>query len=69
MNTKKQRRLADSKYNERRSECEKGLSILQQNGINIPDLCSMSVVQFEKAGKFITDKIIYKREIKVMENK
>lgn len=61
MNTKKQRRLADSKYNERRSECEKGLSILQQNGINIPDLCSMSVVQFEKAGNFITDKIIYKR--------
>ena len=29
MNTKKQRKLSESKYNERRSECEKGLEILQ----------------------------------------
>ena len=29
MNTKKQRKLSESKYNERRSECEKGLAILQ----------------------------------------
>lgn len=61
MNTKKQRRLADSKYNERRSQCEKGLSILQENGVDIPDLCSMSVSQFDEAGKFIKDEIIYKR--------
>lgn len=61
MNTKKQRKLADSKYNERRSQCEQGLSILQKNGVNIPDLCSMSVNQFEKNGHFITDDVIFRR--------
>ncbi|MEJ1306901.1 galactokinase [Latilactobacillus sakei] len=35
MNTNKRRELADSKYNERRSECEKALAILQtKNDIN-----------------------------------
>ena len=61
MNTKKQRRLADSKYNERRSECEKGLELLQAAGHNIPDLCSMSVAQFEEWGSCIKDPVIYKR--------
>ncbi len=61
MNTKKQRKLADSKYNERRSQCEKGLSILQENGVNIPDLCSLSVAQFEEVGNCISDDVIYRR--------
>lgn len=61
MNTKKQRKLADSKYNERRSQCEEGLAILQKNGVNVPDLCSLSVADFEKCGKFITDDVIYRR--------
>ncbi len=61
MNTKKQRKLSDSKYNERRSECEKGLEILQQNGVNIPILCSLSVSEFGKVGSFIKDDIIYRR--------
>ena len=33
MNTKKKRRLADSKYNERRTQCEEGLSILKAAAI------------------------------------
>lgn len=61
MNTKKQRRLADSKYNERRSQCEAGLAILNGVGANIPDLCSLSVSQFEKIGTAIKDPVIYKR--------
>jgi len=61
MNTKKKRRLADSKYNERRSQCEEGLAILKQNGVDIPDLCSLSVAEFEKVGSFIKDDIIYRR--------
>lgn len=61
MNTKKQRKLADSKYNERRSQCEEGLSILQKAGHNIPDLCSMTPAQFDIWGSAITDPIIYKR--------
>lgn len=61
MNTKKQRKLADSKYNERRSQCEAGLSILQKEGIKIPNLCSLSVEEFNKVGKVIKDDVIYRR--------
>ena len=61
MNTKKQRKLADSKYNERRAQCEEGLSILNKAGVNIPDLCSLSPAEFEKVGSAIKDPIIYKR--------
>ena len=61
MNTKKQRRLADSKYNERRSQCEEGLRILKAAGHNIPDLCSMTPAQFEEWGSVITDPVIYRR--------
>lgn len=61
MNTKKQRKLADSKYNERRAQCEKGLAILQENGVNIPDLCSLTPQQFEDVGNCISDDIIYRR--------
>ena len=61
MNTKKQRKLADSKYNERRAQCEGGLSILNKAGVNIPDLCSLSPAEFEKVGSAIKDPIIYKR--------
>ena len=61
MNTKKQRKLADSKYNERRAQCEEGLSTLNKAGVNIPDLCSLSPAEFEKVGSAIKDPIIYKR--------
>lgn len=61
MNTKKQRKLSDSKYNERRAECEAGLKILQDNGVNINHLCQLSVSDFEKQGSFIKDEVIYKR--------
>lgn len=61
MNTKKQRKLADSKYNERRSQCEAGLTMLQSAGHNIPNLCSMTPDQFEEWGSAIPDPVIYKR--------
>ena len=61
MNTKKQRKLADSKYNERRSQCEAGLAMLQNAGHNIPNLCSMTTQQFEQWGDCISDPVIYKR--------
>lgn len=61
MNTKKQRKLADSKYNERRSQCEQGLAALQAAGLNVPDLCSITPEAFEKAGSAIKDEVIYRR--------
>lgn len=61
MNTKKQRKLADSKYNERRSQCEEGLSILQKSSLEIPNLCSISVEKFNEIGNLIKDDVIYRR--------
>lgn len=61
MNTKKQRKLADSKYNERRSQCEQGLAELQAAGLNVHDLCSIKPEVFEAKGSAIKDEVIYRR--------
>ncbi|MCQ2591217.1 MAG: galactokinase [Treponema sp.] len=73
MNTKKKRRLADSKYNERRSQCEEGLAVLKAAKIdlktpgkvtntgNLEDLCSLNPVQFEECASAIKDPVILKR--------
>jgi galactokinase len=61
MNTKKQRKLADSKYNERRSQCEEGLATLQAAGLNVPDLCSITPQVFAEKGSAIKDDVIYRR--------
>ena len=76
MNTKKKRRLADSKYNERRSQCEEGLAILKKAAIpltagntnakitntnDLPDLCSLTPAQFEECKTAIKDEVILRR--------
>lgn len=61
MNTRKKRQLADSKYNERRSQCEAALKILQDKGVEAPDLCSLSPVKWEAVKHFISDGILRKR--------
>ncbi|MFS8652710.1 MAG: galactokinase, partial [Caldibacillus sp.] len=60
MNTNKRRELADSKYNERRSQCEKALRILQQH-IDIKYLCDLSKDQLDQLKQHLTDGTIYKR--------
>lgn len=45
-NTNKKRSLADSKYNERRSQCEKGLELLKKE-LNISCLGELDVETFE----------------------
>lgn len=52
MNTNKQRSLADSKYNERRKECEQALVDLQQE-VNIQDLCELTGQKFEEHNHLI----------------
>ena len=61
MNTNKQRRLADSKYNERRSECEKALKILKDSGVNINALCALTPEDWESCKHFISDEVLQKR--------
>lgn len=54
MNTNKRRELADSKYNERRSQCEAALMDLKSN-LKINSLCELTVEDFNKHSFLIKD--------------
>ncbi|GAA6290153.1 galactokinase [Clostridium sp. C45] len=60
MNTNKQRGLTDSKYNERRAECEHALSQLQ-TVVKIKNLCDLKETEFEKVQHIITSPVERKR--------
>nr|WP_026693373.1 galactokinase [Peribacillus kribbensis] len=60
-NTNKRRGLADSKYNERRSECEEGLSILQQKLPQAVNLGDVSLEQWEQVKDSIENDVIRRR--------
>ncbi len=59
-NTNKIRKLSDSKYNERRAECEEGLRDLQKE-INIPNLCSIDIKEFERLKINIKNPVVSRR--------
>ena len=59
-NTNKKRALADSKYNERRGECEKALKDLQTK-LDIKSLGELNGEEFEKNKHLISDEICKKR--------
>jgi len=59
-NTCKQRTLGATKYNERRSECELGLKLLQKR-FTIDNLCQLSIEDFNDNQDLIKDEIILKR--------
>jgi galactokinase len=59
-NTNKKRGLADSKYNERRSECEDALAQIQKVK-NITALGELTEEEFEEVKNYITDPIKRKR--------
>lgn len=60
MNTKYQRKTTDSKYNQRRSECEMALSHLKSK-FNIEYLCDISIENLGKVRSVIKDDLIFRR--------
>src|SRR5699024_74601 len=60
MNTNKRRSLTESKYNERRAQCEEALSDLQQQ-LNITQLCDIDLKTFDQYSHLINDDINIKR--------
>lgn len=60
MNTNKRRELADSKYNERRSQCETALERLQQE-LKIESLGELSEEGFEANRHLINDDVLERR--------
>ena len=59
INTNKPRNLSDSKYNERRSECESALEVLQKH-YKKDTLCSYTIDELESVKRELTD-IEYRR--------
>lgn len=67
-NTNKRRGLQDSKYNERRSQCEEALSCLNKE-LSIKALCELNEESFNEYKHLIVDQTILKRATHaVMEN-
>lgn len=60
MNTNKRRELADSKYNERRSECEQALQQLQKE-LDVQALGNITSKQFEQHKHLIENETLQKR--------
>ncbi|MBS7578048.1 galactokinase [Enterococcus sp. MMGLQ5-2] len=60
MNTNKRRELADSKYNERRAQCEEALKRLQTK-LDINSLGELSEADFEANRQLIADPLLEKR--------
>jgi len=59
-NTNKRRELADSKYNERRGECESAFAVLKQK-FDIKALCDLNIEQLESAKDLIKNPVVYRR--------
>ena len=66
VNTNKPRKLAESKYNERVSECQQALKALQKE-LDIQHLCDIDGDTFKKHQHLITDPIVLKRATHVIE--
>ena len=60
-NTNKKRSLATSKYNKRRLECEKGLSLLKTHYPEIKSISNFNINDFDKIQNIVDDKTIFKR--------
>mgnify|MGYP001575935310 CR=1 FL=1 len=60
MNTNKRRALNESKYNERRAECEKALEIIKKVK-DIKNICELKPEEFDKIENLFTDEKIKNR--------
>ncbi|WMT40026.1 galactokinase [Paenibacillus sp. D2_2] len=66
-NTNKRRGLVDSKYNERREQCDAALTILQLDVPGLEFLAHLSIEQFEKLKDKFADEVLLRRATHVVE--
>ncbi len=60
-NTNKKRSLADSKYNERRAECDRGLEALRSAMPELPSLCALTPESLEPLAAVFKDETVARR--------
>ncbi|GIP20757.1 galactokinase [Paenibacillus sp. J22TS3] len=66
-NTNKRRGLVDSKYNERRTECDRALAGLQVKFPGLKFLADLTPEQFAESGSVLQDDVLYRRAKHVVE--
>jgi len=60
-NTNAPHKLTESQYNQRRSECEQALAVINTNGGTYGYLCEISPAELEGYRDFFQDNMLYKR--------
>lgn len=68
MNTKKPRRLAGSKYNERRAECEEALRLIVASGMDRKHLCELTHEEFSSVEALLPETLRRRARHAVTEN-
>ena len=66
-NTNKKRSLADSKYNERRGECEAALADIQKADASVKALCELTPARFAELSANIADETCRRRALHCVE--
>ena len=61
INTNKPRRLVESKYNERRAQCEAAFAALRTRLPGLKSLCALTPEQLEQNKDLIADETVYRR--------
>ncbi len=68
-NTNKKRALSDSKYNERRQECEIGLELVNEAGFQVDNLCDLTPIEYEVLqNRLVSGKVKNRVEHAIFEN-
>ncbi len=64
-NTNAPHKLNESQYNQRRSECEQALGIINENGGDYPHLCSINMQELERYKRFFGNEqeTLYRRAL------
>jgi len=60
-NTNAPHKLTESQYNQRRSECEQALEIINSNGGTFRHLCDIKMPELEKFERFFENRTLYRR--------
>lgn len=66
-NSNKRRELADSKYNERRTECEEGFATLKQYLSSVSCLGDVTREQWQEVGRYVNSETVYNRLLHVIQ--
>lgn len=66
-NSKKKRGLVDSAYNQRRSECQQALEILQRH-CDIQELCQLDMAKFQQLSAYLSGNLLKRARHAVSEN-